>query len=365
MGKRKAVLYASDLHLERDWIFAPGQRFQLDYDAMGEVFPENKCWLVALNDWQINILLTLLKSVAPWYKNWGFEHERTWDETTRALWDEIESFVSETEHCLMAGCDVSLLFEEIARLRAAVSGEAVEVTDPDTGEPVIVDYTETGLTPSINKALYIDRDIYPDLNIAQVLMKGLVGRLFGFTFPFEGEGAADIFDELITQLDGRFRQSDIQLGGLEKNITETLESLLRDQGQSIFDPEWRPNIANIVQRTFNVADDSPLAEGLAKMINEWAWKLGIPGGIHDDSPRSVAEIMLIISQMLKDGNIATGKLELQTIINILNAQACGTCGQVNGNCTCQDGPSITVEGDNAPQVEGGTDSLLECGCSEE
>jgi hypothetical protein len=259
---------------------------------------------------------------------------------------------------------VRLLFEEIARLRAAVSGEVVTVTNQVTGEPEIVDYTETGLTPVLDKALHIDRTVYPDLNISQVLMKGLVGRTVGFPFPFVGEGIADITDERITELDSRFRQTDIVFPNLEKNITETLESLLRDQGQTIFDPEFKPNIANIVQRTFNVDDHSPLAEGIAKMINEWAWKLGIPGGIHDDSPRSVAELMMVIAQYLKDNGIATSKLDLNTVINIMNAQACGTCGQVNGNCTCQ-GSSITIEDDNPPQVEAGTDNLLECGCSEE
>ena len=50
----------------------------------------------------------------------------------------------------MVNCiDAGSIVEEIARLRAAISGEIVTVTNPDTGEPEIVNYTETGVVPTL------------------------------------------------------------------------------------------------------------------------------------------------------------------------------------------------------------------------
>lgn len=350
----KKTRYESQRNKE-NYTFHPGRRFELSWPPSDG----DRCFLVALDEDAISMLLKMLAVFPKYHWVWGLPSPQgEWDAATEAKWEYIQTFVERVEACLTMGCDVSLLLGEVKILRAAIAGEEVTVDD-ELGQPVQYDYTENGLVPMLNDALHVDRTLYPDLNISQILMKGLIGRQIEFPLPFDGDGAADIFDELITRLDGRFRQTDLTLPpSFEKNITETFESLLRDQG-SIFDPEFKPNIANIVQRSFNVSDDSPMWDGIAKLINEWAYKLGIPGGIHDDNPRSIAEILLVISQLIKDGNVAVSKQEMQTIINILNQCGC----DCEGECTCGNGPSITVEDDNPAQVEGG-DNLIECGCVE-
>lgn len=356
------MLYASDLHIERDYVFAPGHYFQFDWDDLQAEFPDedSRCYLVALDDRQINILLHMLSVFPKYYKNWGYTKENL----DTAAWDEISAFVSETELCLMSGCDVRLMFEEIARLRAAVAGEEVTVTDPDTGEPVVVDYTETGLTPVLDKALHVERTLYPDMNISQVLFKGLIARTVDLPLPLEGTGTGDIADlilTMLTQLDGRFRQTDLQFPpSFEKNITETLETLLRTTG--LFDPELKPNVTDTLLHTLSVGNDSFLWKAFINLANQILAQLGsdirIP--VDDEDPKTLAEILLVISRLLENGNIMTGQLDLSTIINLNNCQACGCA---NGNCTCTDGPTITVDDDTAQITEGG-DNLLECGCSE-
>ena len=83
---------------------------------------------------------------------------------------------------------------------------------------------------------------------------------------------------------------------------------------------------------------------------------------NEGDPKTTAEILTLLSRLTKDSAIATSNLEMQTVINILNQTGCGC----DGARTSQNGSSITVEGDNPPQVEGeSTDNLLECGCADE
>lgn len=353
------VKYASQVNLERDWTFSPGQYFQFDWDKLQSEFPEPQCWLVALDDREINILLHMLSVFPKYYKNWGFEHKRTWDEDDETAWDEIQTFISETELCLMSGCEVSALLDEIRRLNAIIAGEEVTIDE------VPYDYTETGLVPSLNAALFVDRLLYPDLSISEVLFKGLIARTVDLPLPLEGVGIGDIADlilTMLTQLDGRFRQTDLTLPPpFEKNITETLETLLRTTG--LFDPELKPNVTDTLLHTLSVGNDSFLWKAFINLANQILAQLGsdirIP--VDDEDPKTLAEILLVISRLLENGNIMTGQLDLSTIINLNNFQACGCA---NGNCTCTDGPTITVDDDTAQITEGG-DNLLECGCSEE
>lgn len=347
----------------KNYTFHPGRDFQLDLDEIKAMYSDgegtNRCYLVALDDQQITFLLAMTSVFPQYHWVWGLPSPRqNWDAATWEKWQEIEDFTAETEFCLMAGCDVRLMHEEIARLRAAISGEAVEVTDPDTGDSVTVDYTETGLTPKIEKSLHIDRDLFPDLNIAQVLMKGLVRGTWDIPLPMEGTGLANDFQTLMTQLDGRFRQADITIPGLEKNITETMESLLRTTG--IFDPEARPNITDTLLHVLSVGNDSFMWKVLANLANQILASMGSDIRIEtnpdvaEDEPKTVAEILLLISRLMQQGNVATSELDLSTVINIINGQQCG-CGGA-GCDQCQNG-QISIDGDGAPQIEGDLNQL--------
>jgi hypothetical protein len=81
----------------------------LDWQAMANMFEEQACWLVALNDWQIALILSLLR-YAHWVTRWiNFNN-----------WDDVDASVAETERCLMSGCDLTNLTETLNEIKEAI-----------------------------------------------------------------------------------------------------------------------------------------------------------------------------------------------------------------------------------------------------
>lgn len=117
MGKRLAN-YANDI--------------QFDAQFMEEYFNSDCQWLVALTDWDLSILLSLLR-----YASW----EARW--INHADFQEILWQVQRLEHCLMSGCQVSDLIKTNLMLYAAISGQTVDLDAALPNGSFSVD----GLTP--------------------------------------------------------------------------------------------------------------------------------------------------------------------------------------------------------------------------
>jgi hypothetical protein len=73
--------------------------------ALEEMFPEPRCYLVALDERQLSVVLSALR-VAEWPTRW---HTKAWE----ADWPPIEAWVAGLEECLMSGCDVGALTDTI------------------------------------------------------------------------------------------------------------------------------------------------------------------------------------------------------------------------------------------------------------
>jgi hypothetical protein len=84
-------------------------REDVEYDnaALEEKFQDTDCWLVALDDWEISILLSSLR-----YAHWS----RRWRSLGSLTWDEIQAKIENLEHCLMAGCNVGELLDKFDTL---------------------------------------------------------------------------------------------------------------------------------------------------------------------------------------------------------------------------------------------------------
>lgn len=78
---------------------------ELRYTPMVEAFDgDPRCYLVALDSWQIALLQSVLR-YAYWLARWA--------DLGETPWTDVLQRVKQTEDCLMAGCDVSLLIEAI------------------------------------------------------------------------------------------------------------------------------------------------------------------------------------------------------------------------------------------------------------
>lgn len=260
----------------------------------------------------------------------------SWNERTGSI-KAVQEIGREIFESMAMGC-IEELVKTNKALIAALTGDAVDLTQP---LPDQVDYTETGLVPTLVSMLEVDRTIYSDMNVAEVLFEALIGRKYeGLPLPFEGVGLADIADEQLYTLHRRFRQTDLQIPGTEKNITETLETLLRTTG--ISDPEWKPNIADVMDHSLNVGSDSYLYDALKNIANQILTQLGINIRIpvDDEEPKTIAEILLLISRLLQQMDGGLGDLDMQTNIQVNNY--CG-CGDTSCNGACQTLPTITIE----------------------
>jgi hypothetical protein len=80
---------------------------EFDGEAMSSIFEDTDCWLVALDDWEIAVILSSLR-----YAHWP----RRWRNLGGHTWDEIEARITQLEHCLMAGCNVGELLDKFDNL---------------------------------------------------------------------------------------------------------------------------------------------------------------------------------------------------------------------------------------------------------
>jgi hypothetical protein len=115
-----------------------------DGDALTD-WEDNGCWLVALDNWEIAVILSSLR-YAHWQKRWRSLGGHTWD--------EIEAKICELEYCLMAGCNVENLIKTNLMMIAAITGQQINLDaigdDYFTG---VKNYTSTGLANRIGREL--------------------------------------------------------------------------------------------------------------------------------------------------------------------------------------------------------------------
>lgn len=138
--------YVSRIGLEKNYVFAPGLYWRLDWLQIQADWPTPRCYLFALDDRQIELLLNLTTVFPHFYKNWGFE-KATLD---TGQWDEIQTFIAELEGCLMSGCEVSLLIKSNLLVAAALSGDSVDLdAEVETLMTGVKDYASIGVSPQL------------------------------------------------------------------------------------------------------------------------------------------------------------------------------------------------------------------------
>ncbi len=330
----------------------------MDWQLLQNEFPDPDCYLVALDDRQLNLIHHLLSVFPKYYRNWGYSRG-TLDEQA---WDEIQSWVSELEGCLMSGCKVSDLTASIDRLTAAIAGEAAP------GEPPAYDYTQTGVVPTLNTLFTTSEELFYDSrNMAEILSIGLIGRKLDLLpLPWEGTGLADIVDDQIgtanvnlDELHNRFTQSDISLDGtpFTKNITETLETLLRKTG--VLDPEFMPNITDVLDDSFNIRGDV-IWTGWGKNLMQWlvnrsgllpSHKQKVMEWFESKETISAIDILMLIAQTLDDLETQTAKIDASTQVTINTLQNCAPGTNGNGTGGTGETSVITIT-DEGAQITG-------------
>lgn len=198
-----------------------------------------------------------------------------------------------------------------------------------------------------------DNWIAPNQTIADILANSLFGRYIDpIPDPLTGTGLSDILDEQVETLHNRFVQSDFSFpASYQKNITETLEHVLRKSG--VLDFEMLPNIADVLDRTLRVSNEG-LVELVTKKVLTWIRGQLSPeldeqlGDLIDsilgenqeeeDPPETVAEILLMMLLMEQKGQgdlpgganlqqlvAAIRKLDLSTSVVVKNCNCAGDC----------------------------------------
>lgn len=358
------VKYASELHIDRDWAFAPGHWFKLDWGKLQTAFPDPACFLVALDERQLNLLHQLLSVFPKYYRNWGYSR----DNLDTAVWDDVQTWLAELEGCLMSGCNVGSILFELQRLNAILAGERITTT-VDGVETTLADYRETGIRPTLREIGIAPVSWQDDLgsiltgevSLASIAKTGLVGRRIDLTpLPGEGSGLADITDEMLDKLQDRFVMQDSSIFNPffgQKNIVEAMETLFRLD--SVTDIELRPNIASLL----STGDSSILITGLKVLVKKWRDKLNLPPGLaqwFDDKlstqkHMSAGDLLLLIAHALQELEGQTGDLDLTTTINLVNTNNCNG----SSSAPAADKPdvkiSLTDEGVSVeqPLLEGG------------
>ena len=300
---------------------------------------------------------------------------REWDERTGNIKATQAIGWQIWETLCMANCDdlfngMAQISTSIDRLTAAITGETYNAAvDP----PPVKDYTETGLGPRVDDLSARFRTsnwITPDENVADILANSLMGRYVDFPIPFEGEGIADILDDVLTILHNRLRMTDSSIWNPlfgEKNIVEALETLFRRD--LITDLEFlTPNVATILEKALNTGDAGVIPT-LKNLINRVVAQLNLPpdvatwlqGQLDTNERLSTAQILLLISMAGGENGAATianAIREAQTVVNLNNYQGC--CDEAD--CDCANAETQTVKVDDL--CEGGEDreiNLNGCG----
>ena len=256
----------------------------------------------------------------------------SWDNSTGET-RTVRQIANEIYESIMV-CKLDDILFEVQRLNAILAGER-KTTTINGQEVTIYDYRTTGLIPTHKQLFSVDNMIYPDVSVADILQTGLIGRqLGGLPIPFEGTGLADIADDQLDTLHRRFTQADITLPlGAQKNITETLETLLRLD--KITDLEFlTPNLVTHLETVIHdhlAIDNRPL---LLRLVHRLQNLLGseIP---EDQAPETITEIVAMLVETLAD-------LDTSTTINLNNTNG-GCTGLADCDCSDCKESSLSIE----------------------
>lgn len=138
--------YASEKK-RSDWCYIPGKgQFSLDWDKL-QSFNE-RCFLVALDERQISVLLAHLAVFPQFSHIWSLPRRASWDAGLIQKWEDINDFTEELERCLMSGCEVEKLIFSNLMVAAALSGDSVDLdADLNILMTGVKDYANTGISP--------------------------------------------------------------------------------------------------------------------------------------------------------------------------------------------------------------------------
>lgn len=190
---------------KRNYIFAPGG-LNLGWQALLDTYPDdiNKCYLVALDDREISVILDLL-SITKWYWLWAI------DKSDDAAKIAARDFTTNLEKCLMSGCDVQQLITSQRLLIGALTGADVDL-DTDLPSSGVISFPDA-LAPRFS---------FNAQNIAQILDEGL--DAINAQEGGAGGNLATIAAVLSTFLDGGMLQAILAIAALGE--TGVLDSLL-------------------------------------------------------------------------------------------------------------------------------------------
>lgn len=177
------VRYASEKKAS-DWCYIPGLgQFSLDWDKL-ETF-NRRCFLVALDERQISVLLAHLAVFPQFSHIWSLPARASWDAGLFQKWENINDFVEDLEYCLMSGCEVEKLIFSNLLVAAALTGDSVDLdADLDVLMTGVKDYANTGLSPQfIANSTTSIADILEDgaeqLTLDLIAIKEAIDNLIG------------------------------------------------------------------------------------------------------------------------------------------------------------------------------------------
>lgn len=140
--------YASEKKAS-DYCYIPGKgQFSLDWDKL-QSFNE-RCFLVALDERQISVLLAHLAVFPQFSHIWSLPRRASWDAGVIQKWEDINDFIEGLEYCLMSGCEVEKLIFSNLLVAAALSGDSVDLdADLDVLMTGVKDYATIGIRPQL------------------------------------------------------------------------------------------------------------------------------------------------------------------------------------------------------------------------
>ncbi len=140
--------YASEKK-KTDYCYIPGKgQFSLDWGKMQSF--NDRCFLVALDERQISVLLAHLAVFPQFSHIWSLPARASWDAEIAQEWEDINDFVEHLEYCLMSGCEVEKLIFSNLLVAAALSGDSVDLdADLDDLMTGTKDYASIGIRPQM------------------------------------------------------------------------------------------------------------------------------------------------------------------------------------------------------------------------
>lgn len=312
-----------------DYTLHPGRLFQLEWTT-----DPGQCRLYALDDHQAALLRIMCSVFPKYYWVWGLPSpQREWDAATQQLWEDINDFVDELEAILVNGCDLQAFIDAqvalvqaqneqtkaIRQLTAVLGSQSVDL---DTPIPTQLDYTQAGIANLLN--VLQSRFVMPDASIWNLL------------------------------------------GGGEKNVPETLETLFRLD--AAYDLELYTNVTSVLDSALKIGDANLIGH-LKNFIRALVARKNLPGEfgtafeeLLEDDRLSVADILLMIATADGDDGkrIANAIKNISQTINLNNYNGC--CDEDDCNCDeadiqtfnlldlCEQDTVIDVNGNGNGQV---------------